>query len=303
MDRVARGSGDRGHDVALLAQQGVGERRFPDVGTAHDGDVGQVVVHLGGGFGRECGKDGIHQVARAGARHRRDAVGIAQSEGVELVRGVYLVVVVDLVADEDHLFRSAAQDVGHQHVEVGDAGLDLHEEQNDIGLVDGQQHLTADFVLEDVLRVDGVSARVDHGEFLAVPVRFTVVAVTGGSGRRIDDRLPFAHETVEEGAFADVRTANDCYKAHISLFLILLFALFYIAGGRSRGLCRVYKLDPPLNLRLGGDLSHCDRDFDRNAAAMNHRQRYEKVGRCQNQITPGPVKRSSLLKVPLRHQR
>ena len=233
MDRVAGGSGDRGHDVALLAQQGVGERRFPDVGTPYDGDVGQIVVLLGGGFGGQGGQDGVHQVARAGSRHRRDAVGIAQPECVKLVRRIDLVVVIDFVTDEDHLFRGAAQNVCHHHVEVGDAGPDLHEEEDHVGLVDGQQHLTADFVFEDVLRIDGVPAGVDHGELFAVPVRFAVVAVAGGSGRRIDDRLPLAHEAVEEGAFADVRTANDCYKAHIPF-------LFYGKDTNKQGQKQVY---------------------------------------------------------------
>ena len=207
MDRVAGGSGDGGHDVALLAQQGVRERRLADVGTPHDGDVGQVFVLLGGRFHGQCVQNGVHQVARAASRHRRDAVGIAQSQGVELVRGVDLVVVVDLVADEDHLLRGAAQDVGHQHVEVGDAGAYLHEEEDHVGLVDGQQDLTADFVFENILRIDGVPARVDDG-------------------------LPFAHEAVEEGAFADVRTAHDCYKAHILSF-------------SYSAVCSVLQLRPP----------------------------------------------------------
>ncbi len=218
VDRVARGSGDRRDDVALGAQQGVRERRLADVGTPHDGDVGQVFVLLGGRFHGQCVQNGVHQVARAASRHGRDAVGVAQTEGVELVRGVDLVVVVNLVADEDHLFRRAAQDVGHQHVEVRDSGAYLHEEEDHVGLVDGQHHLTADFVFEDVVGIDGVAARVDDGKLLAVPVGLAVMAVAGGSGRRVDDGLPFAHEAVEEGAFADVRTAHDCYKAHILSF-------------------------------------------------------------------------------------
>ena len=232
MDRVAGGPGDGGHDVALLAQQGVRERRLADVGTPHDGDVGQVFVLLGGRFHGQCVQNGVHQVARAASRHRRDAVGIAQPQGVELVRGVDLVVVVDLVADEDHLLRGAAQDVGHQHVEVGDAGAYLHEEEDHVGLVDGQQDLTADFVLENILRIDGVPARVDDGKLLAVPVGLAVMAVAGGSGRRVDDGLPFAHEAVEEGAFADVRTAHDCYKAHILSF-------------SYSAVCSVLQLRPP----------------------------------------------------------
>ena len=57
------------------------------------------------------------------------------------------------------------------------------------------------------------------------------------------------------------------------LFLILLFAPFYNSDRRSRGLWPRLQIGPTLNLRLGGDLSHRDRDSDRNAAAMNHLQR------------------------------
>ena len=182
--------------------------------------MGQVLVLFGDGLRGQRREDGVHQVARAAAAHRTDAERIAQTEGVELVRGVDLVVVVHFVADEDHLFRGAAQDIGHQLVEVGDAGRNLHQKEDHVGLVDGQQYLTADFVFENILRIDGVPARVDDGKLLAVPVGLAVMAVAGGSGRRVDDGLPFAHEAVEEGAFADVRTAHDCYKAHILFFFL-----------------------------------------------------------------------------------
>ena len=46
------------------------------------------------------------------------------------------------------------------------------------------------------------------------------MAVAGGSGRGIDDGLSLADQTVEEGAFADIRTAHDCYETH-TLFLFL----------------------------------------------------------------------------------
>ena len=214
VDRVARRSGDRGHDVALLAQQGVGHRRLAHVGASDDRDARQVLLLLGRRIGGQRREDGVHQVARAASRHRRDAVGIAQPEGVELVRGVDLVVVVDLVADEDHPLRGAPQNVGHEHVQVGDARRDLHDEENYVRLVDGQQHLAADFILENIVRIDRVAARVDHGKFAAVPVALAVVAVARGAGRRIDDGLAFAHEAVEEGALADVRTSYDCYQTH-----------------------------------------------------------------------------------------
>jgi len=76
-------------------QQGVGERRFAHVGAADDGDARQIVLVLRRSFGGQRLQDGVHQVARTASRHRRDAVGVAQPELVELVRGVDLIVVVD----------------------------------------------------------------------------------------------------------------------------------------------------------------------------------------------------------------
>lgn len=214
-NRVARGAGNCRDDVAFLAQQGVGHRRLAHVGAADDGDTRQVVLLLGRRILGQCRQDGVHHVARAAARHRGDAVGVAQPERVELVREVNLVVVVHLVADEQHLLRGAAQDVGHHHVEVGDARRHLDQKEDDIRLVDGQQHLAADFVLKDILRVDRIAARVDDRELLAVPVGAAVVAVARGTGRGVDDGLALADEPVEEGAFADVGTAYYCYKTHI----------------------------------------------------------------------------------------
>ena len=72
VDRVAGGAGDRGYDVALLAQQGIGERRFAHVGAADDGDVRQIVLQLALRIGGQCREDGVHQIARAAAGHRTD---------------------------------------------------------------------------------------------------------------------------------------------------------------------------------------------------------------------------------------
>ena len=48
------------------------------------------------------------------------------------------------------------------------------------------------------------------------------MAVTRGAGRRIDDGLSFTDEAVEEGAFSDVGTSDDCYEAHVLLRSLLL---------------------------------------------------------------------------------
>ena len=214
VDRVARGAGHRSHDIALDTQQGVGERRFAHVGAADDGDARQIVLVLRRSFGGQRLQDGVHQVARTASRHRRDAVGVAQPELVELVRGVDLIVVVDFVADQDDLLRGAAQDVGHERVEVGDARRHLHQKEDHVRLVDGEHHLPADVVFENIVRIDRITARVDHGKLLAVPIGFAVMAVAGRAGRGVHDGLTLSHQTVEECAFAHVGATDYRYQTH-----------------------------------------------------------------------------------------
>ena len=122
-----------------------------------------------------------------------------------------LVVVIDLVHNQNHLLGGAAQNVGHHHIEVGNAGRDLDHKQNHIGLVDSQHHLTTNLVFEDVVRSDRVTTRIDHRELTTVPIRATIVAVAGCSGSTIDDRLAHTDQTVEEGTFAHVGASYYCY--------------------------------------------------------------------------------------------
>ena len=46
-------------------------------------------------------------------------------------------------------------------IEVGDAVLDVHDKEDDVGLVDGELHLLVDFLLKDVLAVHYPAACVD----------------------------------------------------------------------------------------------------------------------------------------------
>ncbi len=127
------------------------------------------------------------------------------------MRGVDLVVVVHLVADQhDGLFR-AAQHVGHHHVEIGDAGRHLNQKEDHVGLFDGEHHLAADLVLEYIVRIDGVTAGVDDREFPTVPIRFSVVTVAGGSGRGVYDGFSLSHQPVEERTFTHVGATYDGY--------------------------------------------------------------------------------------------
>ena len=133
------------------------------------------------------------------------------------MRAVHQVIVVHLVDDENHFLRRAAQQIGHRHVQIGDPGRHFDQKQNHVGLLDGQHHLLADFLLENILSAQRVSARIDHRKLAAVPVGLAVMAVARRTGRIVHDRLAHADQAVEQRALADVRTAHDSYYTHLIL--------------------------------------------------------------------------------------
>ncbi len=157
------------------------------------------------------GEHRVKQIARAAPRHGGDCVGLSQTEGVEVVHGVQLVVVVDLVYDEQHFFARPTEQSRHHLVKVGDACAHFDQKQYHVGLVDGEYHLTADILLENVVATDRVSARVDYRKFATVPVGFTVMTVARGSRRGVDNGLPRPHQTIKQRALAHIRSSDYRY--------------------------------------------------------------------------------------------
>ena len=74
----------------------------------------------------------------------------------------------------------------------------VDDEDDDIGLVDGQVHLLADFFFKDVVRPYHITARVDDGEFLSIPVALAVVPVARHTARLFHDGHALLQQTVEK---------------------------------------------------------------------------------------------------------
>src|ERR1700752_2431020 len=82
VDRIAGGAWLIVHDQPLLAEQPVDQARFPDIGTAHDIDMDDIVLSR---FGRswQLRRDFVEQVTAVlsdGARNRKR---LAQAELVK----------------------------------------------------------------------------------------------------------------------------------------------------------------------------------------------------------------------------
>ena len=215
-DGVARGAGHRGDDVAFLAQQGIGQRRFAHVRLAHDREAGESligVLYVAGLLGQEF-HDFVEQVAGAAAGSGGNGHRVAKPQTVELIAVVHLVAGIHLVDSQDHGLAATAQDVGNLFVVVGDAGSSLDHEEHQIALLDGNQHLLADLALEHIFAVRSETARIDHRELVAAPFAFAVMAVARHARRFIDDGLADAHQPVEQSRFAHIRASYDSYKIH-----------------------------------------------------------------------------------------
>ena len=144
VDGVARRAGDVADDHALGAEDAVRQRRFTDIGLADDGDLDNVVLFVLFLLRREILQTCVQQIARAVAVDSGNGDGIAETKVVKLVKiridpagGVHLI-------DRQHDGLAGAQ----QHIcdlLIGgrQAGLDIGEENDDIGMADGDLCLLA----------------------------------------------------------------------------------------------------------------------------------------------------------------
>ena len=124
---------------------------------------------------------------------------------MEFIHAVLLLCTVHLVDGQQHRLLAAPQDICYLGVEIGDAGSHLNHKDYQIALFYCDENLAADGTFENVIAVHGETACVHHAEFVAAPFALAVVTVARHARDIVHDGLPHPHQTVEEGAFADIR--------------------------------------------------------------------------------------------------
>ena len=169
VDRVARSACYVGDDVALLTDEGIDERRLTRVGSADDSDTWSIESLVDVFAFGEVLRDGIEEVTRTATADSGDRHGITEAEAVELGCLVVLGEVVRLVRyEEDGLLRAA--ELGCDLIiEVGDAALDVDDEEDDIGFLHGDLYLLVDLAFEDIFAAYYPTAGVDDGELAVEP--------------------------------------------------------------------------------------------------------------------------------------
>jgi len=128
---------------------------------------------------------------------------------MELGRLELALLVVGLVDRHDDRRRGASEQLGRLEVGRRHAGRRIDDEDDGVGLRDGQAGLFLDAQLDGVAGVDLEAAGVDDDEPPTVPLGVAVEAVAGRPRAVLDDGGPCPDDPVEERALADVRAADD----------------------------------------------------------------------------------------------
>ena len=147
-----------------------------------------------------------------------DGDGVAQTEIVELVEiGVHRAGGVHLVHRQHDGLAAALEHAGHLLVRGGEAGLDVRDEDDDIGVVDGDLGLLPHEGEDLVVGVGLDTAGVHQTELPAGPLALAVDTVAGDAGGILHNGQALSDELIEQHGLAHVGAAHNgdqrfCHK-------------------------------------------------------------------------------------------
>ena len=171
-----------------------------------------------------------------------DGDGIAQAQVVELVDvrvgGTHL---VHLVHCQHNRLPGAQEHIGHLLVRGGEAGLDIAEENDDRGVLDGDLRLLAHKGQDLAVGTRLDAAGVHDVKGTSAPLRLGVEPVAGDAGGVLNDGQAFAHQLIEQHGLSHIRASNDGdQRFHWRHILSMILLTGYSgntpppAGGQSR---------------------------------------------------------------------
>ena len=208
--RVPGGARHVADDHPLLPQNPVDQGGLAHVGLADHRHLDHVVLHLLLVLRGEVAEALVQQIAGAVAVDGGDGDGIAQAQVVELIDvRVGHAHLIHLVHRQHHRLAGAQQHVSHLLVGGGQAGLDVAQEHDHRGVVDGDLRLLA-HEGQDLAVGGGLDAAgVYQIELPVPPLRLGVQPVTGDAGGVLHDGQPLAHQLIEQHGLAHVGAAHD----------------------------------------------------------------------------------------------
>jgi len=116
---------------------------------------------------------------------------------------------VDFIDGDDERLAGGAQEARQLFIERGEAGLAVHYQNEQGGLLNGDVGLTQDFLGDKRAVVGDEAAGIHDFQGAAAPFGFAVDAVAGDAGLVGDDGAARAGEAIEERGLAHVGASDD----------------------------------------------------------------------------------------------
>ncbi len=164
----------------------------------------------GGRPGQE-GHDPVEQITGTTAVERGDRHGLAQPQLEELGGIGLLPVRIDLVGHQEDGGPGPAETPGQGHVLLLLAGLGVHHQQDDVGVLRGAPRLARHEGV-DAPGLGGEPAGVDQAEPPAAPLGLELDAVAGHPRALVRDGLPPPEQPVRQGRLPDVLPAHHGHR-------------------------------------------------------------------------------------------
>ena len=210
VNSIAGGTCHIADDDTLEAEDTVGEAGLTHIGAADEGDLNAVLLFLLAVIFGEILHAGIQQVTGTVAVDRRDSDGIAEAEIVELIEiGIHATHGVHLVDTEDNGLAASLQHTRHIIVCRSDTHLAVGQQDDDISVSDGDLRLLTHEAEDLVVGLGLDTAGIHQTEGAAIPVTFTVDAVTSHTGSILHDGKTLADDFVEQHGLAHIRAAHN----------------------------------------------------------------------------------------------
>ena len=236
--RISGGTRDIRNDQTVLTQQFVDQGRLADIGLSDDGHTGAVILFFLCLFLIKIFRYGLQHVTDSQTIHRRDRMGIANTQIVEFVDIRHILLeAVHLIDHQYHGLVGTAQHVCHLGIRIHQSLLYIHQENDHVCSLHSDlclfPHLGQDHVL--AVRLD--TSCVDQGKCHIQPVDIRIDTVSGNTGCIFHNRYIFASQCIEQGGLTDIRAShhrNDglgfslCHNFLRFLFTILKSIQMYL---------------------------------------------------------------------------
>ena len=138
-----------------------------------------------------------------------DGDGIGKSQAGEFGGADGVLIDIDLVDGEEERLGGAAHQFGEVLVQRRETVLPVDDEEEHVGRGEGDIDFGVNLFGEARVHFCPNAAGVDDLERVVAQFALRRDAITGDPGHVVDDGNLPPRETVKEGGFADIRTADD----------------------------------------------------------------------------------------------